>query len=280
MTRVDQFESVFRSAIKETYHPQTRSFDNILIITDLNEAAAEAYSQQIRVLLGAALEAAQFKAIAGREFQTAKDLLDLCEAQKPDLICTYRCLHSSGWRYPHSLGEHLDVLLQKTATPVLVLPHPDETAKPASIKTVMAITDHLTSDHALIDHALAMTPHQGTLFLAHIEDEVSFNRMIQAISKIPSIDTDEATSRIRKQLLKEPRDYIASCRKILEKRHSDIRVEEIIAFGRKLDQFQAHIKDHNIHLLVMNTKDQDQQAMHGLAYPLAVELRNLPLLML
>jgi len=30
----------------------------------------------------------------------------------------------------------------------------------------------------------------------------------------------------------------------------------------------------------LNTKDEDQLAMHGLAYPLAVELRQIPLLML
>ena len=30
----------------------------------------------------------------------------------------------------------------------------------------------------------------------------------------------------------------------------------------------------------MNTKDEDQLAMHGLAYSLAIELRAIPLLML
>jgi hypothetical protein len=35
-----------------------------------------------------------------------------------------------------------------------------------------------------------------------------------------------------------------------------------------------------VDLLVMNTKDEDHSAMHGLAYPLAVELRGTPLLML
>jgi hypothetical protein len=29
----------------------------------------------------------------------------------------------------------------------------------------------------------------------------------------------------------------------------------------------------------MHTRDQDQLAMHGLAYPLAVELRHIPLLL-
>jgi hypothetical protein len=40
------------------------------------------------------------------------------------------------------------------------------------------------------------------------------------------------------------------------------------------------ITQHHIDLLVFNTKDDDQLAMHGLAYPLAIELRQIPLLML
>ena len=40
------------------------------------------------------------------------------------------------------------------------------------------------------------------------------------------------------------------------------------------------IAEHNVSLLVMNTKDDEQLAMHGVAYPLAVELRETPLLLL
>ena len=43
---------------------------------------------------------------------------------------------------------------------------------------------------------------------------------------------------------------------------------------------QIAIDEHKIDLLVMNTKDEYQTAMHGLAYPLAVELRSIPLLLL
>ena len=39
-------------------------------------------------------------------------------------------------------------------------------------------------------------------------------------------------------------------------------------------------REHEIDLLVFNTKDDDQLAMHGLAYPLAVEVRGIPILML
>ena len=40
------------------------------------------------------------------------------------------------------------------------------------------------------------------------------------------------------------------------------------------------IERHQVDLLVLNTKDQHQLAMHGMAYALAVELRQTPLLML
>jgi len=38
--------------------------------------------------------------------------------------------------------------------------------------------------------------------------------------------------------------------------------------------------DHEIDLLVMHTKTDDHLAMHGAAYPLAVELRQIPILMI
>jgi hypothetical protein len=50
--------------------------------------------------------------------------------------------------------------------------------------------------------------------------------------------------------------------------------------GHRLQAFKDLIAEHELDLLVMNTKDEDQLAMHGLAYPLAIEIRSIPLLML
>ena len=47
-----------------------------------------------------------------------------------------------------------------------------------------------------------------------------------------------------------------------------------------MTQYQRLIEEHKVDLLVFHTKDEDQLAMHGLAYPLAVELRHIPLLMI
>ncbi len=47
-----------------------------------------------------------------------------------------------------------------------------------------------------------------------------------------------------------------------------------------MKDYLKHIDEKQVDLLVLNTKDGDQLAMHGLAYPLAVEVRQIPLLML
>ena len=50
--------------------------------------------------------------------------------------------------------------------------------------------------------------------------------------------------------------------------------------GHHLDDLTRLIEERKADLLVLNTKDEDQLAMHGMAYPLAVELTTTPILML
>ena len=81
-------------------------------------------------------------------------------------------------------------------------------------------------------------------------------------------------------MLKEPIDFIQSCRDKLGQYRTSLHVEEIVVMGHRLDTYRKLVETHQVDLLVINTKDEDQLAMHGLAYPLAVELREIPLLML
>ena len=103
---------------------------------------------------------------------------------------------------------------------------------------------------------------------------------MEAISKISTIDTDVARVEIQARLLKDPEDYIKSCQEGLARSAPELTVEAIITSGHHIRAYQRLIEEHEVDLLVMNTKDEDQLAMHGLAYPLAVELRDIPLLML
>jgi hypothetical protein len=132
----------------------------------------------------------------------------------------------------------------------------------------------------LVNYGVRFTLPGGTLFLSHVEDEAQFERTIATISKIPSIDTDDAKSAILEQLLKEPSDYVGSCRDILAAQEISIDTRGIVMLGHHLREYKRLIMEHEVDLLVLNTKDEDQLAMHGLAYPLAVELREIPLLML
>jgi hypothetical protein len=285
MTRINQFESAFLSADKAVYRYERPEIGHVLLVSDLDADASAALLAQVRRFLSIVdSDSTTWSLLDADSFETVKQLLDSVAQRAPDLIVTYRHLHSSAWQWPHSLGEYLDVLTQATTVPVVVLPHPDaDRALPhALVNTdrVMAITDHLTGDDRLINHALRFTDRGGSCWLTHVESLPAFDHYLAAIAKIPEIDTELARELIERQLLKEPHDYIHSCQQTIGEQALPVVVEEIVTMGRRLSEYRRLIDDHRIDLLVFNTLDDGQLAMHGLAYPLAVELRQIPLLML
>ena len=284
MTKVDQFESAFRAADKPVFKFLQPVVERALVVTDLRGVGATTFRDQVRDFLTVLGNGVQWDFADSDSFDTTKALLEQVHQLRPDLICTYRNLHSEAWRWPYSLGEHLDVLTQIVACPVLVLPHPQAVRTNShtlqGTDIVMAVTTHLAGDNSLVNNAAGFTNDGGTLWLAHVEDERSFGRFIDAISKIDAIDTDTARERILAQMLKEPRDYIRSCKEEIINHRPSVRVEEIVTVGSRLTEFRRLIDKYTVDLLVMHTKNEDQSAMHGLAYPLAVELRETPLLLL
>ncbi len=147
--KVDQFESVFRAASKSVFEYAPVQVGSILVVTDLSEYEADRLGSEIKSFLRVvADDETAWRVVHGEEFGTMPELLDLVEESRPDLMVTYRHLHSTSWQWPYTLGEYVDVLTQVTTTPVIVLPHPQ--AQRASehalqhTSTVMAMTGHLT----------------------------------------------------------------------------------------------------------------------------------------
>ncbi|MBT4393681.1 MAG: hypothetical protein HOD33_00715 [Acidiferrobacteraceae bacterium] len=284
MTRVDQFESAFRAADKPVFEFLQPVVERALVVTDLRGADAAAFGNRVRDFLAVLGNGVQWDLDDGDSFTTIEALLERVNMRNPDLICTYRSLHSEAWRWPYSLGEYLDVLTQVAPCPVLVFPHPraDRTNGHTlqSTDIVMAITTHLAGDNSLVNNAAGFTNNGGTLWLAHVEDEKSFSRFMDTISKIDAIDTDTSRERILAQMLREPSDYIRSCKEVIVSHRPSVHVEKIVTVGGRLAEFRRLIDKYTVDLLVMYTKDADQSAMHGLAYPLAIELREIPLLLL
>ncbi|MCH8913593.1 MAG: universal stress protein [Planctomycetes bacterium] len=175
MTKLDTFESVFKSADKPVYVYGRVEFERVLVVTDLSDMEAAPLLDQVRSFLSVLGEDPEWVHLCGADFASVGSLLEQIERAAPDLIVTYRHLHSNAWQWPHGLGEYLDVLTQATDIPVLVLPHPDAgRALPHAIADtdcVMAITDHLTADARLVDYALRFTTPSGTCWLTHIESQ-------------------------------------------------------------------------------------------------------------
>lgn len=285
MSKIDEFESLFKSAAKPVFHVEPIRIKNVLIVVDLNEQEAAEYVNRVEEflkVLNSVDHTIQLNHVYGDSFSSVKDLVDIVEKSEPQLICTYRNLRGSSKDYPYSLGEHVDVLTQATSVPILLLQHPSELEEQALSNTdrVMLMTDHLAGDSQLVTFGAMFTQDHGELILAHIEDEQTFERYMQVISKIPSIDTDEARKVITEQLLKEPQDFVESCRQGLQESGLPLQVKSVITMGHHLTDYKQLVVEHHADLLIMHTKDDDQLAMHGLAYPVSVELRNVPLLLI
>ncbi len=286
MSQVDQFESVFRSAVKAVFKFRKIDIRTVLLVTDLDAEHSHRFQQTVDAFLQfpPADPAREFFLIPGDEYNTTSELLERLSHYTPDLICTYRNLHTEGWRFPHSLGEHLDVMIQKTGTPVMVLPHPatDHQAEHALKDTtdVMVVTDMNAVNNHLINCAAALTNPQGNLYLTHVEDERIFERYMDAISKIEVIDTETARKRLSEQLLKEPEDYFHSCAETLKQHHPQLAINSLVIFSQLVAEYRHQIDSRKLDLLVLSAKDERQFAMHSVAYPLAVELRHIPLLLI
>jgi len=268
------------------FHPEEVEIGSVMVVSDQPQSQAADFAERVRSFLGAldTGENLKWTTAHGGQFDTVPELLDLIESERPGLVCTYRHLHSDSWRWPHTLGEYVDVLTQATTTPVLVMPHPERSElgelTGRGTNSVMAVTGHMTGDNRLVSYASRFTAQGGSLLLGHVEDDQVFERYMEAISKIATIDTAAAREDIQARLLKDPTDFIESCRQGLAESDPSLSVESIVTRGHHIREYRGLIEEHEVDLLVMNTKDDDQLAMHGLAYPLAVELRSIPLLML
>lgn len=282
MTRIDQFESVFLAATRTLYTYERVEITRAVFLSDRAAEEAGAFAERVRSFLSPALGDLRWTVLTSQEVPGVGELMERLERLETDLVVTYRNVGSAAWRWPYSLGEYVDVLTQATGAAVLLMPRPEVeswSGEGTNTDSVLALTDHLTGDAKLVNYAARFTAPGGELCLAHVEDEHVLERYLDVISKIPEIDTDVARQKIRDRLLKEPSDYIASCKEVL-RANLDLRLQKVVTTGHRVSDVTRLVEERRSDLLVVNTKEEDQLAMHGLAYPLAVELRSLPMLLL
>lgn len=289
MSNLDRFESIFRSATRHLFHFQANRVRTVVVISDGDENLTRDYANRIQRFLDPLFIGPEFQVVyqplPGDRFDRVSQLVNQVSDLAPDLICTHRNLHTPIDEFPHSLGSFVDVLTQATSIPILLLPRPQrlaadpELSLPVAPRRVLALTDHLAGEDRLVSWAATFTAPDGDLYLTHVEDEQTFERYIDTIAKIPEIDTDLARTLLLRQLLKDPQDYIQTCITAVKEAGFLCDIHPLITVGHYLSDIRRLIDQYEVDLVVTNTKDEDQMAMHGLAYELAIELKQKPLLL-
>ncbi len=286
MLNVDEFESVFRAADKKHFAIERPSVSRVLVVHDLDEAEVPAYLAAVKELLAPVARGGELEWVvpASASWSGVQGVLNLLDEHEPDLLVSYRNLNSDAFRYNYSLGVYLNALTRATKLPVVVTPNPKRWAPGEwthrRTDKVMVVEDHLTGDDALINWGLTLVQPGGELHLAHVENDANFERFIKAISKVPEIDTAVAREKILEQLLREPREYIATCAAALVSAERDVSVREHVVMAHRVADYRALIEAHGIHMLVFPALEEDALALNGNSYSLAVELVDTPLLML
>lgn len=283
---LDEFESQFKSAIKTPYEYEAIHLDSIALVCDEEKAASEALLTAVLPLVPplAGRPEPRWRLFDRDSFTTVSDLLAKLEDFGPDLVIAERNLKlDRADNLIYGLTNYIDALTQVMEVPVLLLPLRPSAEMGTAIaapKAVMVETNHLTGDNRLINWGVRFAEPGRALYLTHIEDGGVFANYIEAIGMIPEIDTDLAEKTLHDTLLKLPHDFVSSARASLESKFPELRVEGIVRFGMALSDYESIIQENAIDLLVLNTKEAGQLAMNGIAYAIAVEFKDRPLLLL
>jgi hypothetical protein len=282
--KLDDFDAVFRSAVKDRFSLQPPTIDSVLLLTDMLPADAAHIETLARRLIESAISPAPtWRTAGGDEISSIDDMLELVATTKADLVVCYRHLLGRQKDLKHSLGSAVDTLTQATDVPILLLPPPtranfDELV--TRLDRVLVVTDHLSGDDRLANWGVAMCAENGTLVLAHVEDQVVFDRYTEVLRMIPDIDTDDTMARFRDKLLGRPTDYIQTIAETLTKAGISEKLVPVVTMAHALADYKRLIEAHDVQLVVMNTKDANQLAMHGMAYAVSVEIQDRPFLLL
>ncbi|PCI37970.1 MAG: hypothetical protein COB53_05415 [Elusimicrobia bacterium] len=282
MDNLDVFESVFKRAVRDPYKYARPDFSRVLMLTDASYSQASQTTQEW-LSDHPLFSNAEFQKIESATYNQWIEIEPTIQKIDPSLIVTHRLLKEPPETSKHSLGAYLDTLAQATDCPILIIPNSREeqgSMKIPDLKSVIAVADHLSGHGGLVSNAAAFTADGGTLTLCHLEDEDTFSYYMDAIERIPEINSTVAREKIQRQLLAKPRQYIETVTAVLKTDLPNISIDSVIEFGHLIDRYRQAIAKRQAGLLVFESKDDTQLAMHSVGYSLAIEFTETPLLLI
>ncbi|MEM1000656.1 MAG: hypothetical protein AAGN35_26620 [Bacteroidota bacterium] len=285
MRDLGEFESVFKRALRDQFEYERIEVRKILLITDLPTEDLPPYRERVQHYLDPEFPRGDYRldCLARGDWSNWADLRQSLDEFRPDLVVTYRLLRVAHQEIVTSLGVYVDSMTQVTDYPVLLLPNPrlkGYAHGPEQLGTVLVATEHMYADHSLVNYGIRFTPQGKKLMLCHVEDEATFNYFMKAIEKIPELDSDLAREKLAEQLVAMPHHYAESVRAEIDAHQKPLELHSVIEFGHLITNYRDLIAREPVSLLAFTTKDDTQLAMHSLGYSLAVEFRNLPVLLI
>ena len=288
--QIDEFESQFKSALKEHYTYGPVSIESCALITDLVGADAVRLTNIVKRLVPELpgtpyqrTERLSWHTLGGDRYSSVKSMLAEVEKIRPDILVVQRNLKTNPDDLVCGLSNYLDALTQTCRTPVLLLPEltldqlEEQISEPLE---VMVQTPHLVGDSSLINWGLRFALPNGRLYLVHIENKRVFDQYIDIISRIPEIHTDIAQDSLREKLLSLPSEFIEQARSVLRSKEPMIDVHGIVELGHRIVDYRRLIETHNIELVITYTQDEHLTAINTIAYSLAIAFRDVPILLL
>lgn len=277
MLKLDHFTSVFRAADKDIITIPKCEISKVLLVTDVShEKSLLIWGSWKKLFFGNV----DVTILHGEESKDLSLITQKIEASGCDLIVSYRCLHSDNWRYPHAIGSYVEVITQMTATPVLLMPHILEEAQEYSPpESIILISDDLTKEADLLGWACSFRSHSSRCTLVELENLTYLNRLLNTIAKIPQIDTEMAQEKISSQLQKDSQGWLERSQDILREWERPPSLKRVQIAQSCMTSCIELVEEEKAKLIVLNTKDDDQLAIHGLVYPFMVQFRNIPLLL-
>jgi hypothetical protein len=276
MVTVDEFESQFRRSAKEHFTHEKMTFDRVTFFVDDDFVADQAQSF-IKEWLGR--DDLIFTIVRISPQKPVSEVIRELKNTEPDLVVSYRLLGHP--KEPsHSLGTYIDEVSQVLARPLCLLPNKFGESSQKKPERVLVLSESIVGDSTLVNWGVALVPKTGTLVLADLVDGNAFDNYMDLISKCSFIDTEIARAELADLLIKLASEFESECIEVLRQELPNLNLQQFVGFARTVKDYKALLSQYEVELLLFSGKDHNQTAMSALGYALAVEVTDLPVVLL
>ena len=265
-SKLDLFGSVFKRSVKHHFRHVEHKLEKVYLLGD--EENMEAMQSSMQAYCPNCLVHLYNDNFLWKEFKQK------IAQEAPDLIVLQRHLGITQKDLRSSLSPILECITQEVQIPLLVLPSEFQELK---IATVGIGFDHQIDNSDLVNRGLLMHKFLKKVAFIHIEDVAIFNYYMDAISRIPEINTEQAETHIKETILSLSEDFFEDAAAHLEEH--DITSIIHCELDEVVKSYERIVAENKIDLLVFEAQDETKLAMHSLGQSMTIQFPDLAIML-